>query len=439
MSITCTETGLTPETRSLLPDTTSLVGGVLALDGLSLEALAGRYGTPLYVYDEQTIRNAARATRQGFDDLGARVSFASKACDITGIMRVLRDEKLELDVVSEGEIVAGLRAGFRPEQIHLHGNCKSDAELEAAARLGLHAVVVDNLEELDRLRGIADESGQTVHIMPRVTLSIEARTHPHLQTSGYSSKFGISRGSSEEATFVERARRSPRLRLMGIHAHLGSQITDPDIYAGAAGELLHLAADLRDLGFPIKEVSVGGGWAVAYAPNDPELTSQSIAQVLHPIFNGSGFRLAVEPGRSLVARAGLALYRIGSVKQTPAGRIIAVDGGMGDNPRPALYGSGYIALRLRQPAESSAGPATIAGRYCESGDVLARSVELPEVHAGDILCIPMSGAYHLSMASHYNLVPEPAVVLVHNGHDHLIVRRATIDDLLARQMAEPEE
>lgn len=433
------ETGLAPEMRSLLPDTIALVGGVLALEGLSLDALATHYGTPLYVYDEQTIRNAARHTRHAFSDLSARVSFASKACDIIGIMRVLRDEGLDLDVVSEGELVAGLRAGFRPEQIHLHGNCKSDAELEAAARLGIHALVVDNLGEFERLRGIADQIGQTVNIMLRVTLAIEAETHPHLQTSGYSSKFGIPHGSPDEARFIEMIRQNARLHLIGVHAHLGSQVNDSKIYASAARELLQLAERLHEEGFPIEEVSVGGGWAVAYAPGKTRLDPQSVAQILHPLFQGSRFRLAVEPGRSLVARAAMALYRVGSVKQTPAGRIIAVDGGMGDNPRPALYGSDYTALRLRRPEESPEGPATIVGRYCESGDVLVRSVELPEVHADDIVCIPMSGAYHLSMASHYNLVPEPAVVLVYNRRERLIVRRATIDDLLARQAAEPEE
>lgn len=425
---------LPTEVRGLLPDTVSIAGDTLALGGVPLDVLADRYNTPLYVYDEPTLRAAARDTRRAFRDLGARISFASKACDITGIMRVFRDEGLDLDVVSEGELVAGLQAGFRPHQIHLHGNCKSEAELEAAVRLGLHAVVVDSLEELDRLAAIADRRGETVSIMPRVTLAVEAKTHPHLQTSGYASKFGIPHRSTEEATFIERARRNPRLRLMGIHAHLGSQISDPEIYAGAADELLQLAGELRDSGFPVEEVSVGGGWAVAYAPGDPSLSPQSVARILHPLFHGSALRLAVEPGRSLVARAGLALYRVGSVKQAPTGRIVAVDGGMGDNPRPALYGSRYIALRVRVPGAPPQGPATVAGRYCEAGDVLVQRVELPEVRAGDLICIPMSGAYHLAMASHYNLVPEPAAVLLGDGHERLIVRRGTIEDLLARQM-----
>lgn len=427
--------GIPLQARWLLPDTISRAGNVLALDGLALDTLAATYGTPLYVYDEQTIRNRAREMRRAFGDLDARASFASKACDIVGVMRVFQHEGLDLDVVSEGEIEAGLRAGFRPEQIHLHGNCKTDAELEAAVRLGFHAIVVDNLEELDRVAVLAGQHRRDVNIMPRITLATEAKTHPHLQTSGYSSKFGIPHGSREETAFVDTVGANPLLRLIGVHAHLGSQIFDPEIYALAADDLLELAAQLRQQGFPVEEISAGGGWAVAYAAGEPCLAPQTVAQVLAPRFRESGFRLAIEPGRSLVARAGVALYRVGSVKEVPGGRIVAVDGGMGDNPRPALYDARYTALRLRAPDDVVQGTATIVGRYCESGDVLVREVALPEVHAGDILCIPMSGAYHLSMASHYNLVPEPAVVMVRAGKERMIVRRGTIDDLLIRDVS----
>jgi diaminopimelate decarboxylase len=420
--------------RALLPDAMSVAGDVLTLDGFALDSLAERYGTPLYVYDEQTIRSEARGVRNAFTGIDARVSFASKACDIVGVMRVLRDEGLDLDVVSAGELEAGLRAGFQPEQIHLHGNCKTDSELELAIRLGLHAIVIDNLDELDRVAALAGQSDRIVNIMLRVTLAVESTTHPHLQTSGYSSKFGIPHDSPEEAAFIRKVAGSPLLHLIGVHAHLGSQIADPAIYADAAGELVDLASRLFAGGFPINEISVGGGWAVAYTSEGNDLPPRTVAEILQPLLRETGFRLAVEPGRALVARSGIALYRVGSIKRSPGGRIVSVDGGMGDNPRPALYDASYTALRVRSPADPSEGPATIAGRYCESGDVLVRGAPLPEVHAGDLICIPMSGAYHLSMASHYNLVPEPAVILTRGGQERLIVRRATIDDLLARNV-----
>lgn len=425
---------ITSTWRAILPDALSVRDNVLALDGLPLDHLADSYGTPLYVYDEQTLRAASRDVITAFRDLNTRISYASKACDITAIMRVFQKEGLDLDVVSAGELVAGMRAGFHPQQIHLHGNCKSEAELRMAVDLGLHAVVIDNLEEVELLRTIAINGTSPVAVMLRTTLAVEAETHPHLQTSGYSSKFGIPRGSAVEDEALGILRRTPALRLMGVHCHLGSQIVDADIYRRAAGDLVSFASALRGQAFPVEEISVGGGWAVAYRPDDTALSPKDVAALVRPIFQGSGFRLAVEPGRALVARAGLALYRVGSVKQTEFGRIIAVDGGIGDNPRPALYGSPYEAIRVRSPRETATGPATVAGRYCESGDVLARSIMLPDIRAGDILCIPMSGAYHLSMASHYNLVPEPAVISVADGHARLMVRRGTVEDLLARQL-----
>jgi len=401
---------------------------------LSLKDLAETYGTPLYIYDEQTLRASARTVLGAFSALGARVSFASKACDTVAILAVLRDEGLDLDVVSEGELVAALRASFQPSQIHLHGNCKTDAELEAAIRLGLHAIVVDNVEELERLAVRTGSLERPVDIMLRITLPLEADTHPHLQTSGRRSKFGFYLGSTEEQAAIELLARVPGLRLIGLHTHLGSQVVDVEIYREASQELLTLGHDLGRRGHPISEIAIGGGWAVPYRTDDASLSAETLAGAVGDVFAGSGFRLAVEPGRFLVARAAVALYRVGSVKDTPAGRIVAVDGGMGDNIRPALYGASYEALLLEQPEAIPIGPADIVGRYCESGDFLARDVPLPSVKVGDLLALPVAGAYQLSMASAYNLVPPPAALLVANGRPRLIVRRTTIDDLLARNV-----
>ncbi len=426
--------GIIAALRPILPDSLRIRDEVLALGGVDLNHLAARFGTPLYVYDDETLRVVARETLAAFRELNARVSFASKACDIIGVMQVFQQEGLDLDVVSAGEMVAGLRAGFDPRQIHLHGNCKSDAELSLACDAGLYAVVIDNLEELDRLQAVSRYRSDPMGVMLRTTLSVEAETHPHLQTSGYSSKFGIRRGSDQEVSALGAIARASSLQLVGVHTHLGSQIADAGIYQRAACELLGFVEELRGQGFPIEEVSIGGGWAVPYRGEDKNLSPRDVARAMSPLFPRRGLRLAVEPGRSLVSRAGIALYRVGSVKSTPTGRIIAVDGGMGDNPRPALYGASYDALRVHKPDEASVGPATIVGRYCESGDILCHSVSLPDIRPGDLLCVPMSGAYHLSMASHYNLVPEPAAVTVVAGEPRLIMRRGTIDELLTRQV-----
>jgi len=416
---------------SLLPDSAALASGALTLAGLRFGELAETFGTPLYIYDEQTLRASARSVLGAFSPLGARVSFASKACDTIAILAVLRDEGLDLDVVSEGELAAALRAGFQPRQIHLHGNCKSDAELEAAIRLGLHAIVVDNIEELERLVARVGSLEQPVAVMLRITLPFEADTHPHLQTSGCRSKFGFYRGSAEERAAIDLLASNPGLRLTGLHTHVGSQIADIEIYGRVSRELLALGRDLFRQGHPISEIAVGGGWAVPNRTGDALLAPEKLASALGEVFAGSGFRPAIEPGRFLVSRAAVALYRIGSVKNTPTGRIVAVDGGMGDNIRPALYGARYEVLLPERLEATPIGPVDIAGRYCESGDFLARAVYLPAVNAGDLIAMPFAGAYQLSMASAYNLVPPPAAVLVAGGHARLIVRRATIDDLLA--------
>lgn len=428
-----------PLVARLLPDSAATAGGRLTIAGLDLAVLAARYGTPLYVYDEQTLRSSARAVLKSFSNFDCRVSFASKACDVIAILAVLREEGLGLDVVSEGELTAGLRAGFRPEQIHLHGNNKSDAELDAAIRLGLHSIVVDNLEELERLVARSTHGDRRISIALRVSLPVEAATHPHLQTSGFRSKFGFYRGSNEEQAAIDLLERSPGLLLTGLHTHLGSQISDLDIYRQAAGELIELGRALRNRGCPLEEISTGGGWAVPYRPDDTGLSGEEIAAVLQPVFRGTGFRLSIEPGRAVVARAAVALYRIGSVKHTTTGRIVAVDGGMGDNPRPALYGARYSALLPERPTERDSGLADIVGRYCESGDLLVREAPLPPVRAGDLVCVPVAGAYQLSMASSYNLVPSPAAVLASPGEARLIVRRASIEDLLARNVVDHSE
>jgi diaminopimelate decarboxylase len=316
----------------------------------------------------------------------------------------------------------------------MHGNCKSQAELEAAVHGDIHAIVMDNREELSTLEGVCEETRHTARVMLRLALPLEAETHPSLMTAGRYSKFGFS--PDEEDGVWETMQRSERLRLIGIHVHLGSQIADLEIYRRATDELVGRMDALRRRGLPVEEVSIGGGWAVPYRSGDPLLKPEDVAATVGECLRGrTGVRLAVEPGRSVVARSAVAIYRVGSVKRSEVGRIVAVDGGMGDNPRPALYGSAYTALPVNGATREADGQADVVGRYCESGDVLARNVPLPRVSAGDLLFMPVAGAYQLSMVSEYNRVPAPAVVIVSNGAARVISRRATVADLFARESA----
>jgi diaminopimelate decarboxylase len=421
--------------QHLLPDTAEERAGEFWLGGCPVHALAERFGTPLYLYDELTIRSAARHARAAFAPLRARVSFAAKACSIGGVLTLFREEGLDLDVVSAGEIEAARRAGFRPDQMHLHGNCKSDAELEQALEGAIRTVVVDSLDEIRRLEILAARRHRSVPIMLRLTLPLEAGTHPHLHTSGARSKFGLLTGAREEASAAEELARAAHLSLVGLHTHLGSQIPDADLYRHAAEAVIAAGHAWRRRGFDqVHELSVGGGWAVAYTPNERSLDARSVAAAIGPAFRSEpSFQPAVEPGRSLVARAGLAVYRVGAVKGDAGRRVVAVDGGIGDNPRPALYGAQYHAFLPCAPSAEPIGRADVVGRYCESGDVLASAVPLPIVHRGDLIAVPVAGAYHLSMASAYNLVPLPPVILVGNGSATQLVRRGTLADLFLRE------
>lgn len=375
--------------------------------------------------------------RFAFESLGARVSFAAKACALIGVLRIFQQEHLNVDVVSTGEIEAATHAGFRPEQMHLHGNFKSDMDLQRAVEMGIRAVVLDNREEMERLSAICEHLQRPMQVMLRITLPMEANTHPHIQTSGPRSKFGILHGSEPARHVLRTLQNHAFLHLCGLHTHLGSQIQDAEIYSRAAHTLCALASDLAANGMPIEEISVGGGWGVPYREEDNALTPESVASVLAIVFDHyPSLRPAVEPGRALVARAAVALYSVGSVKTLASERVIAVDGGMGDNLRAALYGARYSAFAVEHMTEPQIGTANIVGRYCEAGDVLVRSVSLPHIVQGDLIAVTVAGAYQISMASAYNLIPPPAVIMVAHGKSSLLARRQTDEDLLARELSE---
>ncbi|HKS69768.1 MAG TPA: diaminopimelate decarboxylase [Ktedonobacterales bacterium] len=434
----------------LWPDTATVdAGGRLLVADLDLAELAHRYGTPLYVYDEATIRARCWAFRAAF---AARwpdtiVAYAGKAYLSLALCRILLAEGLALDAVSLGELRIALAAGFPAQRIHLHGNFKPRAELDAALALGVDRVVVDSLDELDEVEALARAHGMRAAIWLRLCPDVEAQTHAAIQTGHAASKFGLDVASGAAGEAARRATASEWLDLAGLHAHAGSQLLDPAAPAQVTSFLCDFAAHLyARTGAAIREVSPGGGLGVAYAPGDAGLEVERYAQAVADALRAGVERhrlvpprLVVEPGRAIVARAGVALYTAGPRKVVPGGpTYLAVDGGMGDNPRPALYEARYTAaapacirtakeeLEERDERER----VTVVGRYCESGDVLAREVMLPRVAPGEILAIPVSGAYHLAMASNYNAVPRPAVVFVREGQARLVRRRETPDDLL---------
>ena len=427
-------------TEGIFPDTASVSPtGHLAVGGSDLVELAGRYGTPLYVYDEATIRARARAFRTALAGYPARttVCYAAKAYCAPWILRLAAEEGLGLDVVSSGELHTAALAGFASERISFHGNNKTEDELEMALRLRVGRVVIDNLEEIGRLADRATAAGVRQAVLLRVSPGVTAHTHTHLQTGAVDTKFGF--GPDVVGAAARAVLSRPALDLRGLHAHIGSQIGELEPYAASIERVFAVAQEIARLGADIREISPGGGYAVRYRPGDPVVDGPGIArEVARMVAESSrlhGFArppdLAIEPGRALVATSGIALYRVGSVKELPRVRTyVAVDGGMADNIRPTAYGAEYTAVlanRMQDPAEATF---AIAGRYCESGDVLIREVRMPRPVAGDLVAVPVSGAYHLAMASNYNMVPRPAVVVVEQGGARLVRRRETNDDLL---------
>ena len=436
----------------LLPERSSVdARGRLSIAGVDLVDLAETHGTPLYVYDEQELRDRCRAYRDAFgtDDGAANVSYASKAFLCTAMAQLVADEGLELDVASGGEAHVALRGGFPGPRMVFHGNNKSDDELRLALSLPAGRVVIDGFDELDRVESLVAGGLAPPRVLLRITPGIDAHTHEHIATGGADSKFGftLDSGIADEAAL--RAATSSRVELAGFHCHLGSQLFDLDVYEAAADELAALAARLRvATGRPIAEINLGGGLGVAYTAAEaggvPSIAvfahvlqaAHAAACARHGVLDPVP-RLTVEAGRSIAARAGLTLYQVGTVKEVPGGDpYVAVDGGMSDNPRPITYGARYEAFLPGRAAEARPLRATVAGKHCEQGDLLVRGAQLPAgVSVGDVLATPVTGAYAHSMASNYNLLQRPAVVFVRDGEARVVVRRETLDDLVPRDVA----
>jgi diaminopimelate decarboxylase len=413
--------------RHLLPLTATVADdGRMSVGGCDLLDLAAEHGTPLFVYDELHLRERCREAVSAF---GGRASYASKAFLCKAMANLVHEEGLGIDVATGGELHIALAAGMPPEQIVLHGNNKSTDELRQALDAGVGRIVVDSDDELDRIESLVAAGGRRPTVLLRVTPGVEAHTHEYVMTGQDDSKFGFGLASGAAERALDRAQRSGAVDVAGIHAHIGSNIF---LLSGFTKALEKLAPFVQASG--VGELSIGGGLGVAYVEGEETPTFAAWAGVLHQAARDLGITtdLHVEPGRSIAAGAAITLYTVGTIKDLPGIRTyVSVDGGMSDNPRPVLYGSGYEAFLPRETEAARPVTATIVGKHCESGDVLVRDAQLPDdVRVGDVLATPVTGAYGHSMASNYNKVPRPPVLFVRDGEARTVVRRETLDDLL---------
>lgn len=425
----------------LFPVTYAVNGaGHMEVGGCDLVDLAHRHGTPLYVYDEATVRQRASEYVAAMGSAG-QVLYSAKAFASPHFLRVIADEGLGLDVVSAGELHLALKSGFPREGIHFLGNNKSREDLEAAYAAGA-IVVIDGSYEFEMLRDVVPQ-GRRIPVMLRLSPGVRPETHEHISTGQLDSKFGFSIESGAARQAVEQALEHPRLELVGLHSHIGSQILALRPYADAMEIMLDLLVELRGgLGYEPHKLAAGGGLGIAYTrDDDPPTPRQFMETVRHALTTGCESRglevpdLVVEPGRSIAGPAGMALYTVGSIKDIPGvRRYVAVDGGMGDNIRPKLYGARYEAFLASNPERAPGGKVTIAGKYCESTDILITDIEMPELKAGDVIALPAAGAYCLAMASNYNGIPRPEVLMLRDGEAHVMRRRETLEDLLAAEV-----
>ncbi|MBI2865580.1 MAG: diaminopimelate decarboxylase [Chloroflexi bacterium] len=418
--------------------------GHLVIGGCDVMRLVADHGTPLYVFDEDALRAKCREYREEFARLYPRsvVLYASKAYVSPPLARIIAAEGLGLDVVSGGELAIVKAAGLPLDNVYFHGNNKSADELKMAVDLGIGRIVVDNFHEFKLLEGIASAAGRTQDILLRISPGVDPHTHGHTTTGIIDSKFGfpIVTGDAERA--VEQAQGTSSLNLVGLHTHLGSPIFELDPYGEAIDIVLAFATAMTAKhGLRLREFSPGGGFAIQYVADSPPPAvadyARAIVAALKSKLEAQGLpradwpRLVIEPGRSIVGQAGVALYTVGATKAIPGIRqYVSVDGGMADNIRPAIYGSKYEALVANRAGDELDEIVTIAGKFCESGDILIRDIRMPKLTAGDVIAIPASGAYCLSMASNYNASLKPPIALVKGGSARLIRRRETYQDLM---------
>jgi diaminopimelate decarboxylase len=414
-----------PILASLFPDTATLHERGVSVGGVDLRELAATYETPLFVYDEETLRARCREAASLFDD---GVAFASKSFLCGAMAQLAYQEGLCVDVATGGELDIVLRSGVPASRIIMHGNNKSKEEIADAMAAGVHRLVVDNFDEIDQLSEMVSLA-KPLNALVRVTPGVEAHTHEYVRTGQEDTKFGFSVSNGDARRAISILRAIPGLQLHGVHAHIGSQIFE---LAGFRESMSVLGEFTRDDDFD--ELCIGGGLGVAYVAGESAPSIKEWAESMRHAARESGLRpdlrLLAEPGRAIVAQAGVTIYSVGVVKPVTQRTYMAVDGGMSDNPRPVLYGSGYEAFDVDLPLASRPQMVRLVGKHCESGDVLIDEAYLPaRTKAGSLVATPVTGAYGYSMASNYNRVPRPAVVFVQDGHARVVLRRETFDDL----------
>lgn len=419
--------------------------GHLEIGGCDSTKLAEEFGTPLYVYDEQLIRDKCRSFMQAFRESGFsfQVAYASKAFCTMAMCKLIEEEGLALDVVSAGELYTALAAGFPAEHIHFHGNNKSREEIAMGLDAKIGCFVADNFYELALLDEMAKERGTKVKVLLRVTPGVEAHTHEYISTGQQDSKFGFDVMSGQALQAIQTAVKSDCLELLGVHSHIGSQIFETDGFIIAIQTLTNLLKEAHDkLGYIAPVLNVGGGFGIRYVEGDtplpPEEYVKTITTTVRNEFAAQNLPLPeiwIEPGRSIVGDAGTTLYQIGSSKEIPQVRkYISVNGGMSDNLRPALYQAEYEACVANRMNEEATQVVSIAGKCCESGDMLIWDTHLPEVKPGDILAVPSTGAYGYAMSNNYNRIARPAVVFVKDGKAELVVKRETLEDIIKNDL-----
>ena len=416
--------------------------GHLVIGGCDVVNLAEEFGTPLYLFDEVTLRHKCREFKDEFckyypDTL---VIYASKAVLNRALALIFKEEGLGLDVVSGGELSIAQSVDFPLDRVYFHGNNKTPEELNLALDLGVGRIVVDSFYELELLNRLAREMGINQNILLRLTPGVDPHTHQHTTTGTIESKFGfpVATGQAEEA--VNQALSAPNLNLLGLHFHLGSPVPEVQPYELAIEIILRFAREMgKKFDLSLSEFDIGGGFAIPYTLDSEVPTIADYARALTGKLNSliselglSRPRLIIEPGRAIVGQAGVALYKVGAIKDIPGmKKYVCVDGGMSDNIRPALYGAKYEALVANKAVKAERDMVTIAGKLCESGDILLKDINLASVHSGDIIAIPVCGAYSIPMSSNYNALPRPAIVMVKEGQARLIRRRETYQDMMS--------
>ena len=419
--------------------------GHLCIGGYDTVELAKKFGTPLYVVDEGHLRQICRDYYQSFIRKYPknRVLYASKAFLTKAMVKIIKQEKLGLDVVSGGELYTAIQADFPPELLYFHGNNKSVEEINYALECKIGRFVVDNLYELELLNGICAERKEMVEILLRITPGIEAHTHEYIQTGQIDSKFGSAIATGQAMAIIHKAISLDHIKLKGIHCHIGSQIFESKSFRHAAEVMMNFLKKVKEeTGREFDELNLGGGFGIYYHEGDAPAPVSDFAQIIMSTIEQKAKELKlnlpgviIEPGRSIIGTAGTTLYSIGAIKQIPGIRTyVAVDGGMADNPRPALYQAIYEAAVANRMQDASTDVVSITGKCCESGDMLIWDVKLPTLVSGDILAVSSTGAYNYSMSSNYNGLPRPAVVLINQGQADLIVARETYADLVRNDL-----